>query len=96
MEFQIAMTLSLSNSFIMTKKGHFHIFLKLFEQFNLLQLSISLCLKCVFVIGHCGRGNITVPSVKTPELTIFFTLKARSRSEYSQICLVSAIISSLS
>ena len=58
MEFQTAMTLSLSNSFIMTKKGHFHI---LFEQFNMLKLSVSLCLKCVLVIGHCGHRNIKVP-----------------------------------
>ena len=36
MEFQIAMTLSLSNSFIMTKKMPFPLIVLLFEQFNML------------------------------------------------------------
>ena len=77
MEFQIAMTLSLSNSFIMTsppppKKKAICIYYFIFEQFNMLQLSVSLCLKCVLVIGYCGRRNIKVPSVKNPELTNVF------------------------
>ena len=71
MEFQIAMTLSHSNSFIMTKKPFPYIIL-LFEQFDILQLAVSLCFKCVLVIGHCGRRNIKVPSVKIPELTNVF------------------------
>ena len=71
MEFQIAMTLSLSNSFIVKKIYSPYIIL-LFEQFNMLQLSVSLSLKCVLVIGHCGRRNIKVPSVKNPELTNVF------------------------
>ena len=71
LEFQIAMTLSLSNSFIMTKKPFPYIIL-LLEQFNMLQFSISLCLKCVLVIGHCVRRNIKVSSVKNPELTNVF------------------------
>ena len=71
MEFQIVMNLSLSNSFIMTKKrGHFHILL--LEQFNMLQLSVSLCLKCILVIGHFRHRNIKVPFVKTPELMNVF------------------------
>ena len=71
MEFQIAMTLSLSISFIMTKRKEkkkkrkkerpFPYFILLFEQFNMLQLSVSLCLKCAFFIGHCGRRNIKSP-----------------------------------
>ena len=72
MEFQIAMTLSLSNSFIMTKKRSYPYIILLFEQFNMLQLSVSLCLKCVLVIGHCGRRNVKVPSVKNPLLTNAF------------------------
>ena len=76
MEFQIAMTLFLSNSFIMTKKkkkkkGHFHI---LFDCLNsLICCSFPfLCLKCVLVIGHCGSRNIKVSSVKNPALTNVF------------------------
>ena len=80
---------------LLWQKMSFPYIILLFEQFNMLQLSVSLCLKCVLVIGHCGRRNIKVPSVKNPELTCF-SLKARSRSEYSQVCLISAIISSLS
>ena len=74
MEFQIAMTLSLSSSFIMAKKRRRPVpyIILLFEQFNMLQLSVSLCLKCVLVIRHCGRINIKVPFVKTPELTNIF------------------------
>ena len=91
MEFQIAMTLSLSNSFIMTKKEKkkkkkkkkeekkerrrdrpFPYIILLFGQFNMLQLSVSLYVKCVLVIGHCGRRNIKVPSFKTSELTNVF------------------------
>ena len=49
----------------------------LFEHLNVLQLSISLCLKCVLVIGYCGRRNIKVPSVKNPELTNVFPQKQR-------------------
>ena len=41
----------------------------------MLQLFVSLCLKCVLVIGHCGRRNIKVPSVKNPELTNVFPSK---------------------
>ena len=63
MEFQIAMTLK-CNSFIMTKKRPFPNIILFFEQFDMLQLSISLCFKCVLVIGRCGRRNIKVPSVK--------------------------------
>ena len=70
-EFQIAMTLSLSNSFIMTKRPFPYIIL-LFEQFNMLQLCVSLCLNSVLVTGHCGCKNIKVPSVKNPELTNAF------------------------
>ena len=44
----------------------------LFEQFSMSQLFVSLCLKCVLVIGHCGRRNIKVPSVKNPELMNVF------------------------
>ena len=55
-----------------TKRRPFAYIILLFEQFNMLQLSVSLCLKCVLVIGHCGRRNIKVPSVKTPELTNVF------------------------
>ena len=43
----------------------------LFEQFNICSFPF-LCLKCVLVIGHCGRRNIKVPSVKPPELTNVF------------------------
>ena len=71
MEFHIAMTLSLSNSFIMKKRPFPYIIL-LFEQFNMLQLCVSLCLNSVLVIGHCRRRNINVPSVKNPELTNAF------------------------
>ena len=92
------MTLSLSNSFIMTKKKKkkkkkerkkrkekrkkkkrrrrrdrpFPYIILLFGQFNMLQLSVSLYVKCVLVIGHCGRRNIKVPSVRNPELTNVF------------------------
>ena len=72
------MTLSLSNSFIMTKKKKeekkrpFPYIILLFGQFSMLQLSVSLYVKCVLVIGHCGRRNIKVPSVKNPELTNVF------------------------
>ena len=72
MEFQIAMTLSLSNSFFFF---FFFFFLRpfpnilFFEQFNMLHLSVSLC---VLLIGHCGRRNIRVSSVKNLELTNVF------------------------
>ena len=51
------------------KKRPFPYIILLVEQVNMLQLSVSLCLKRVFVIRHCGRRNIKVPSVKNPELT---------------------------
>ena len=54
------------------KKEAICIYYFIFEQFNMLQLSVSLCLKCVLVIGYCGRRNIKVPSVKNPELTNVF------------------------
>ena len=51
------------------KKGPFSYIILLFEQFIMLQLSVSLCLKYVLVIGHCRCRNIKVPFVKNPELT---------------------------
>ena len=74
------------------RKKAISIYYSLFEQFDILQLSVCLCLKCVLVTGHCGRRNIKVPSVKKPRADEWFPLKARCRSEYSQVCLVSAII----
>ena len=54
----------------------------------MLQLSVSLCLKCVLVvIGYCGRRNIKVPSVKTPELTNVFPEKhgvGQNRAKYAK------------
>ena len=72
MEFQTAMTLSLSNSFIMTKKGHFHILFYYLNSLICCSFPFLFVLKCALVIGHCGRRNIKVPSVKTPELTTAF------------------------
>ena len=73
MEFQIAMTLSLGNSFIMTKKA-ISIFKKKFVLNSLICCSFPFLfvLNVSLVIGYCGRRNIKVPSVKTPELTNVF------------------------
>ena len=65
-----AMTLPLSSSFIMKKRPFPNIIL-LFELLNLLQLSISHCLKCVLVIGYCGCRNIKVTSAKTQSWQMF-------------------------
>ena len=57
---------------LLWQKRPFPYIILLFEQFNMLQLSVPLCLKCVLVIGHCGRRNIKDPSDKNPELTNVF------------------------
>ena len=54
------------------KERPFPYIILLFGQFNMLHLSVSLYVKCVLFIGHCGRRNIKVPSVKNPELTNVF------------------------
>jgi len=92
--FEIAMTLSLSNSFVMTKRPFsnspwynrtgwlgvkhqltylltylpFPNSILLFQQFNVLQLSISVCLKRILAVGYWGRKN-TISSVRNRELT---------------------------
>ena len=46
---------------LLWQKRPFPYIILLLEQFNMLQFSVSLCLKCVLVTGHCGRRNIKVP-----------------------------------
>ena len=64
MEFQIAMTLSLSNSFNMTTKRPFPYIILVFEQFNMLQLFVSLVLNVSLLLGTADAEILRSPLLK--------------------------------
>ena len=73
MEFQIAMTLSLSNSFIMTKKGHFHILFYCLNSLICCSFPFLFVFNVSLLLGTADAEILRSPSVKPPELTNVFS-----------------------
>ena len=73
MEFQIAMALSLSNSFIMTKKGHFHILFYCLNSLICCSFPFLFVLNVSLLLGTADAEILRSPSVKPPELTNVFS-----------------------
>ena len=93
MKFQIAMTLSLSNSFIMTKKkSHFRILFYCLNSLICCSFPFLFLLNVSLLLGTVDAEMLRSLCLK-PRADECFPLKAQSRSEYSQVCLVNAIIS---
>ena len=75
MEFQIAMTLSLSNSFFMEKKkkrGHFHILFHCLNSLICCSFPFLFVLNVSLVLGTADAEILRSPSVKPPELKNVF------------------------
>ena len=72
MEFQIAMTLSLSNSFITTKKGHFRILFYCLNSLICYSFPFLFVLNVSLLLGTADAEILRFPSVKNPQLTNVF------------------------
>ena len=72
MEFQIAMTLFLSNSFIYDKKGHFHILFYCLNSLICCSFPFLFVLNVSLLLGTADAEILRSPSVKPPELTNVF------------------------
>ena len=71
MEFQIAMTLSLSNSFIMTKKSHFHILFYCLNSLICCSFLFLFVLNVSLLLGTVDAEMLRSPLFKTKSRRMF-------------------------